>query len=139
MEPNEAITDPTSNAESMLYAANITGDNRFTQALERNIDFLLFNAPKNSDGIIYHWPGKKIVMVDSYYMAPPALALTGHFEEAVKQVEGFRKLLWSDEDKLFSHMWNDEKMDYFILFLMILILLLILILLRRLLMLFLGE
>jgi rhamnogalacturonyl hydrolase YesR len=44
---------------------------------------------------------------DSYYTTPPFLAATGHFDDAVLQVEGLRKRLWSSEKKLFSHIWDD--------------------------------
>ena len=112
MDVNEAITDPASNGEPMLYAAKITGDNSLADAVQKNVDYLLNKAPKNPEGIIYHWSNKKIVMVDSYYMAPPFLAVTGHIQEAIKQIDGFRKLLWDKEKKMFYHMWNDEKMDF---------------------------
>ena len=112
MEPGEAITDPASNGEPLLRAAEITGKVYFREAAERNLEYLMKKAPRNSDGIIYHWPGKKIVMVDSYYMAPPFLAACGEYGEAVKQVLGYRDLLWNDDKKLFYHMWNDETMDY---------------------------
>jgi len=112
MDPNEAVTDPASNGEAMMYAAKMTNDDRFDVAVEKNVDYLLTTAPKNADGILYHWPTKKIVMVDSYYMAPPLLAVTGHIDEALKQIDGFRGLLWDSQRKLFHHMWNDDKMDF---------------------------
>jgi rhamnogalacturonyl hydrolase YesR len=112
MGPNEAVTDPASNGEPMLFAARVTGDESLKRAVERNVDYLLHGAPKNKDGIIYHWPGKKIVMVDSCYMVPPLLAVTGHLDEAIEQIDGFRKLLWDTKKKLFHHMWNDERMNF---------------------------
>ncbi|MGA2548456.1 MAG: glycoside hydrolase family 88 protein [Rectinemataceae bacterium] len=112
MDPDEAVTDPASNGEPMLFAARVTGDESLKRAVERNVDYLLHRAPKNKNGITYHWPDKKIVMVDSCYMAPPLLAVTGHLDEAIKQIDGFRKLLWDKGKKLFHHAWNDEKMDF---------------------------
>ena len=45
-------------------------------------------------------------------MAPPFLAVAGHPEEAVKQIDGFRSLLWLAEKQMYAHMWNDENQAY---------------------------
>ncbi|MCK7482467.1 MAG: glycoside hydrolase family 88 protein [Candidatus Moduliflexus flocculans] len=47
--------------------------------------------------------------MDSMYMAPPFLAVAGAQAEAVKQVEGFRRLLWDPKAGLFSHIWDDGR------------------------------
>lgn len=109
MAPDEALTDPASNGEPMLRAAEITGDRSLKDAVLRNVDLLLNRAPRSREGVLFHWAGKKIVMIDSSYMVPPLLVVTGHAEEAMRQMEGFRKLLWDEGKKLFRHMWNEEK------------------------------
>jgi unsaturated rhamnogalacturonyl hydrolase len=43
------------------------------------------------------------------YMAPPFLAVAGASGEAIKQVEGLRRILWNRSAKLFSHIWDDGK------------------------------
>jgi len=43
---------------------------------------------------------------DSFYTTPPFLAATGHYDEAILQIEGLRKRLWSPEKKLLSHIWT---------------------------------
>jgi rhamnogalacturonyl hydrolase YesR len=46
------------------------------------------------------------------YMAPPFIAVTGHPGEAVRQIEGFRKLLWLPEVRLFAHQWDDGLQSF---------------------------
>ena len=46
------------------------------------------------------------------YMAPPFLAVAGRPVEAVKQIEGMRRLLWNPEKRLFSHIWDDGRHDF---------------------------
>jgi rhamnogalacturonyl hydrolase YesR len=109
MNDASAVTDPAANGEAVLYAAKVTGIRSFAAAAAKMADWLLNKAPRTSDGILYHVTNHKQVWVDSMYMAPPFLAVAGYYEEAVKQIEGFRKLLWNPEKKLYSHMWDDEK------------------------------
>jgi unsaturated rhamnogalacturonyl hydrolase len=49
------------------------------------------------------------VWIDSMYMAPPFLAVAEHSEEAVKQIQGLRDLLWLPEKQLFAHIWDDGE------------------------------
>ena len=46
------------------------------------------------------------------YMAPPFLAVAGHPDEAVRQIEGFRKALWDPRKKLYSHIWDDGSASF---------------------------
>jgi rhamnogalacturonyl hydrolase YesR len=109
----EGVTDPAANGEAVLFAAKITGDAKLRQAAEKMLEYLLRKAPRRQDGTLYHVANKPQVWVDSMYMAPPFLAVAGQPKEAVKQVEGIRRLLWNPEKKLFSHIWDDSKNDFF--------------------------
>ncbi len=42
------------------------------------------------------------------YMCPPFLAAAGHYDEAIKQIDGIRNYLWNVNDKLFSHRWSEK-------------------------------
>ena len=110
---NHGVTDPAANGEAVLFAAEQTGDPKLKDGAEKMLDYLLHKAPKTKDGILYHVDHKPQVWIDSAYMAPPFLAAAGHPEVAVKQIDGFRKLLWDPTKKLFSHIWDDEKKDFF--------------------------
>jgi unsaturated rhamnogalacturonyl hydrolase len=104
---NQGVTDPAANGEAVLYAAKVTGDPLLRRAADKMLDYLLNKAPKTKDGTLHHIANKPQVWIDSVYMAPPFIAIAGRPDEAVKQIEGFRRLLWNPEKKLFSHIWDD--------------------------------
>jgi unsaturated rhamnogalacturonyl hydrolase len=104
---NHGVTDPAANGEGVLFAAKVTGDPVFKAGADRMLQYLLKTAPKTADGTLYHIDHKPQVWIDSMYMAPPFLAAAGAHAEAVKQVEGIRKILWNPSVQLFSHIWDD--------------------------------
>jgi unsaturated rhamnogalacturonyl hydrolase len=105
---SHAVTDPAANGEAVLYAARLTGDPGLRAAAQRMLDYLLHEAPRTADGTLHHLTTRPQVWVDSMYMAPPFIAVSGHGQEAVRQIEGFRGLLWRPEKRLFAHIWDDE-------------------------------
>ena len=109
----EGVTDPAANGEAVLFAAKQTGDPKLKLAADKMLAYLLKKAPRRKDGTLYHIANKPQVWIDSLYMAPPFLAVAGQPQEAVKQVEGIRRVLWNQEKKLFSHIWDDSKNDFF--------------------------
>jgi unsaturated rhamnogalacturonyl hydrolase len=109
---NHGVTDPAANGEGVLFAAAETGDAVFKNAADRMLDYLLKTAPRTAEGILYHIDHKPQVWIDSMYMAPPFLAVAREPAEAVKQVEGFRRILWDPKARLFSHIWDDGKKDF---------------------------
>ncbi len=106
---NHGVTDPAANGEGVLFAAKVTGDPAFKRGADLMLQYLLKTAPKTADGTLYHIDHKPQVWIDSMYMAPPFLAVGGAHAEAVKQVEGIRKILWNPSAKLFSHIWDEGK------------------------------
>lgn len=110
---NQGVTDPAANGEAVLFAAKTTGDPTLQRGAENMLDYLLTKAPKTKDGTFYHIAHKPQVWVDSMYMAPPFLAIAGQPNEAIKQIEGFRKLLWNPEKKLFSQIWDNDLNDFY--------------------------
>ncbi len=110
---NQGVTDPAANGEAVLYAAMVTGDPSLRKAADRMLDYLLNRAPKTKDGTLHHIANKAQVWIDSMYMAPPFIAVAGRPDEAVKQIEGFRRLLWKREKKLYSHIWDDGINDFY--------------------------
>ncbi|MDH7513041.1 MAG: glycoside hydrolase family 88 protein [Clostridiales bacterium] len=108
----EGVTDPAANGEAVLFAADATGDPKFRKAASRMLEYLLERAPRTKEGVLYHVANKPQVWVDSLYMAPPFIALAGHPEEAVRQIEGVRRILWNPEKKLFSHNFDDGRGEF---------------------------
>ncbi|MFA5240107.1 MAG: glycoside hydrolase family 88 protein [Phycisphaerae bacterium] len=106
------VTDPGSNGPGVLYAYKVTGDEKFKKAADTLYKYYKTKAPKTEDGILRHLTSATQVWSDSMFMAPPFLALMGDYDEAVKQVDGYRKYLWNSEKKLFSHMWDDRKKEF---------------------------
>ena len=109
----EGVTDPAANGEAVLFAAKANGDQSLRLAGDRMLGYLLERAPRRPDGTLYHVADKKQVWVDSMYMAPPFLAVAGQPREAVRQVEGMRRLLYDPAKKLFSHIWDDSTGRFF--------------------------
>lgn len=109
---NHGVTDPGANGEAVLWAARKTGDPKLKAGADRMLNYFLHKAPRRKDGTLYHIDDKPQVWIDSMYMAPPFLAVAGQPEEALRQVEGLRKLLWNKDHELFSHIWDDAKNDF---------------------------
>jgi len=106
------VTDPGSNGEAVLLAYRETGDEAFRKAAEAQYRYFKETAPRTADGILHHVSYAPQVWSDASFMAPPFLALMGDFEEAVKQIEGYRKYLMSADKKLYSHIWDEGKKDF---------------------------
>jgi rhamnogalacturonyl hydrolase YesR len=105
----DAVTDPAASGEAVLFAAKMTGELAFIQAADRMLAYLLDKAPRTWDGVLHHIDSRPELWIDAAYMAPPFLALAGRPDEAVRQIEGYRKYLWDPQKKLFSHVWDDGR------------------------------
>ena len=106
---DNAVTDPGSNGPGVLYAYKITGDEELKKAADAMYKYLKAGAPRTEKGYICHVTQGRQIWSDSMFMAPPFLAVYGDYDEAVKQVDGYRECLWDSEKKLFSHIWDDQK------------------------------
>lgn len=107
-----AVTDPAANGVPVLYAARWTGDDGLKAAAQRMLDYLLNKAPRTADGILHHITDRPQVWIDSLYMAPPFLAVAGQPDEALRQIEGIRRLLWNPQARLYAHIWDEELHDF---------------------------
>ncbi|BBI32837.1 glycoside hydrolase family 88 protein [Cohnella abietis] len=105
----KAVTDAASNGEPVLFAWQQTGDQQYKLAADKMANYLLHIAPRTENGALSHVNHLSQVWVDSFYMAPPFLAVAGHPEEAVAQVERFRELLLIKEKGMHGHIWNDGE------------------------------
>lgn len=104
-----AVTDPASNGQAVLFAYKITSEEKFKKAADAMYKYLMKGAPKTEKGIICHVTQGRQIWSDSMFMCPPFLAVYGDYDEAIKQVEGYRGYLWDGKKRLFSHIWNDQK------------------------------
>ena len=108
----DAVTDPAANGEAVLFAAGATRETLFKEAADRMLYYLLEKAPCAQDGTLYHITSHPQFWIDSMYMAPPFLAVAGYPQIAVRQVEGYRRRLWNVENQLFSHIWDEDALDF---------------------------
>ena len=66
-------------------------------------------APRNAEGILYHVFNAPEMWSDGFNCAPPFLAAMGFYDEALTQIEGYRKRLWNPDKKLLAHIWDDQQ------------------------------
>ena len=112
-----AVSDPASNGEVCLRAWEKTHDERFRLGAEGMLRYLLNDAPRTGDGVICHnEPSRnpdgsesRQLWIDGLYMAPPFLAVMGHMDEALRQVEGYYRHLYDAETGLFYHIKDTES------------------------------
>ena len=104
---NNPINDCSSVGEAVLFAGKLTGDPLFKRGADEMLTVIKNTKHKNEEGIIYHTQEPtKFIMSDAFYMLPPFLAATGEYDEAFKQIEGYRKYLYHKTDQLYSHVWD---------------------------------
>jgi len=90
-------------------AAEWTGDPEIRQAVDGLLNWIRKAAPRNADGILYHVFRGPEMWSDGFNGAPPFLASMGFYDEALTQIEGYRKCLWNADKKLLAHVWDDQK------------------------------
>ncbi len=102
-------TDPAMGGAAYAQAAEWTGDAAMHQSVQRMLEWILNKAPRNADGLLYHTFEAPQMWSDGINGAPPFLAAMGHYDEAILQLEGYRKLLFNPGKKLMAHIWDDGK------------------------------
>lgn len=107
-----ALSDAACPGEAVLWAARQTGDPVLMDGFNKLLDYILNKAPRSDEGIIYHFSNVPQVWSDINYMLPPFLAVAGKFEEAVKQIEGVKAMLWNPDKKMLSHQWDCEAQKF---------------------------
>ncbi|KAF7322986.1 hypothetical protein HMN09_00078300 [Mycena chlorophos] len=111
--PNDgAAGDPASIGVAVLLA-NWTGQNDgldYARAAQNQLDYLLYEVPKTSDGAISHRVAQVQLWSDNVYMVPPFLAyygvLTGNtslIDEAYNQINLYRNYL---RDTSANNLWK---------------------------------
>jgi unsaturated rhamnogalacturonyl hydrolase len=100
-------TDPAMGGQAYWRAGQLTDDREIQQAASGLLDWILHKAPRAADGTLYHVFDHPQVWSDGFNGAPPFLAATGHCDEALRQIDGFRKRLWDPNKKLLAHIWDD--------------------------------
>ena len=107
-----AQTDPSACGEVLLRAAKKTQIEALKDAAEAMLEFNLTKAPRSAKGILYHIDYDQSFWVDSMYMLPPFLAAAGHYEEAVKQINGYWEALFIEEKEMLGHRYDDATKEF---------------------------
>lgn len=104
-----AVTDPCAIGEALIYACEQTGDPFLCAAKDKLLRWALVDAPRNVDGVVYHFLHGQLIWVDSMYMLPPFLARAGHYDEAMRQMDGYWHILHTADNGLLAHQWSDAE------------------------------
>lgn len=102
-----ASTDPCAVGEALIAACEQTGDPVLAAARDKLLRWALEKAPRNADGVVYHFSDSTEFWVDSLYMLPPFLARAGYYDEALRQIDGYWNALFLPEKGLLAHRWDD--------------------------------
>ena len=110
---NVAVTDPAANGEVCLRAYALTGDEFYRDGAQRMLDYLMKDAPRTDDGVLYHNTvsfaegfSPNQLWIDAAYMAPPFLAVMGELDEAARQLRGYFRYLQDPSTRLFFHNYD---------------------------------
>jgi rhamnogalacturonyl hydrolase YesR len=105
----DAVTDPCSVGEALLYACKETGAPVLKKGYDALLEWALHKAPRSKGGAVYHIESQPQFWSDSIYMLPPFLAAAGAYDEALRNLYGYWDVLYDREANLMSHIWDDEK------------------------------
>jgi unsaturated rhamnogalacturonyl hydrolase len=105
------VGDAAAAGEPLLFAALATGEAGLAEAAERLLGYLLHRAPRGQDGTLFHQQPQPHgeLWSDSFYMAPPFLALAGQPLEALRQLRGLRRRLLLPGRRLVAHRWSEGQ------------------------------
>lgn len=112
VESTPALVDPAVCVEPVLAAGRITGDRSYFQAAERNVQYLLQDAPKTPDGARFQLIGGKEVWADSLGMGPHVLMQAGYVEEGIEFYNAVKRRLYDHATGLFRHKWDEASGTY---------------------------
>jgi unsaturated rhamnogalacturonyl hydrolase len=93
--------------EAVWWAAQRSGNPRLAEAFDRQLRWLLHDAPRAEDGTVFHIAGTQECWVDTVYMVVPLLVLAGHPEEAGRQLAGHRTRLFDPTTGLYGWRWDE--------------------------------
>ena len=103
VENTPAVTDSAFCIPAVLAEGIRTGREEWVTAAHQNADFLLQDAERTEDGILYHIRGMAEVWADSAAFLPYAMAVTGYPHEGYRQMTGILDLLYLEKSGLYAH------------------------------------
>jgi unsaturated rhamnogalacturonyl hydrolase len=95
--------------EPVLTIATRSGREDLAIAAERQVQWLISDAPRADDGTLLHVLDRREIWSDSVYMVVPSLVAAGRVEAALHQLVGHRRRLQDPETHLFAHIWDEDR------------------------------
>ena len=112
MEGSGTVTDPCACGEGMAFAYARTGHSMFADGLRLLLKWVQEDAPRHTDGGLYHVVDRPEFWVDSFYMLPPYLAAVGELDEAVRQLDSYWTALYQPDKGLLGHIRNMQTGEW---------------------------
>lgn len=112
IESAPAVVDSSFNIMAVAAVAQRTGNEEYRAAAQRNVDYLLQDAPRSEQGMLYHMISGAEVWADSAAFMPAVLALYGHPAEAMRQMRDVCARLYDEKTGLYFHTWDDDAQKY---------------------------
>lgn len=109
VEGTPALVDPAICVEPVCEAGIILKDEGFIHAAQKNVEYLLKEAPATLDGARYHLMGEEEIWADSMAMGPHVLMYAGHADEGMDYYQAIRRRLRDPQTGLYRHKWNETK------------------------------
>lgn len=107
----DGVTDPCATGEALMAAAHMTGDELLCSGAAALLHWALDTAPRSPAGVLYHLTTGRQFWADSFYMLPPYLAASGHYDAALKNLYGYWSALYDTDAGMVRHMWDEETKD----------------------------
>jgi unsaturated rhamnogalacturonyl hydrolase len=105
---DSGIVNCGSAGEAVLWAARRTREPHLLDAFDRQLRWLLRDAPRAPDGALFHIARARECWVDTVYMVVPFLVVAGHVEEAEQQLMAHRERLFNSEAGLYAWRWDED-------------------------------
>lgn len=109
VENTPAVTDSSFCVPAILAMGNRMNNEEYRRAAEKNILYLLKEAPRSLDGTLFHMQGSQEIWADSAAFTPYALALGGYEQEACDQMLGILQKLYVPGKRLYNHIWDENE------------------------------
>ncbi len=112
VEDTPAVTDSAFCIPAVLQTGNRLGCQDYIEAAHRNVQYLLKDAPRTSDGILFHMRGTSQIWADSAAFLPYSLVIAGHPQEGYHQLAGICDKLYLKESGLYAHILDCETGEF---------------------------
>ena len=104
---NAGIVNSGAVGEVVAWAS--TRDSSLRGAFDRQLGWLLRDAPRASDGTLFHIEGTQEMWVDSVYMVVPLLVLANEEQAALDQFHGHHERLFDSSSGLWGWRYDESS------------------------------